>query len=267
MASVAELSIERKYKMYEDSVQNPECDIDFVISEYQKCFGRKPHTLREDFAGTGFMACEWVKRSKDNHAWAVDLDNEPISYGLKNHYVTLSDEEKTRMKYLESNVLSDLGFKTDTVVAFNFSYYIFKQRKELLEYFSKVYASLNEQGMLYLDLFGGTEAYAPQIEETEHEYFSYFWDLEMFNPLNSECLYYIHFEDHKEGIRYNQVFTYDWRMWTPRELIEVLQEAGFKEVKTYWEGEDGLGGGDGNFFETQTASGCNSWVTYIVAVK
>lgn len=261
------LSLEDKYRLYESSVQNHEVDIDFVNKEFKKTFKRKPLTFREDFGGTAAMACDWVKQSPEHRAWGIDLDSEPISYGLENHYSKLSDEQKERMKYIEGNVLDNQEFKTDVIVAFNFSYFIFKKRNDLLNYFKKVREGLNDEGCFFVDIFGGTEARQPMVEETEHDDHSYFWDCEDYNPLTNEVLYYIHFKKHDNGIKYENVFTYDWRMWSIKEIIDVMEDAGFSKVQTYWEGEDGDGGGDGNFYRTGKAENCESWVTYICAVK
>jgi hypothetical protein len=45
----------------------------------------------------------------------------------------------------------------------------------------------------------------------------------------------------------NKAFTYDWRLWTPAELSEGMREAGFKDVRVYWEGTGADGKGNGAF--------------------
>jgi hypothetical protein len=32
-----------------------------------------------------------------------------------------------------------------------------------------------------------------------------------------------------------RAFTYDWRYWTLPELTELLQEAGYRDVRVYWD--------------------------------
>ncbi len=260
------LAVEEKYKLYELSVQCHESDIEFISREYKKVYGKIPMSLREDFGGTAAMACDWVKQSAHHEAWGVDLDPEPMKYGIENHYSRLNEDEKKRMRYVEGNVLDTQDFKSDVVVAFNFSYFIFKKRQMLLDYFKKVREGLNEEGAFFIDLFGGTDSRDELVEETEHDNHSYFWDCDGFNPITSECLYYIHFKT-KDGVKHERVFTYDWRMWGMAELQDILEEAGFSKVITFWEGEDDDGGGDGNFFRTGDAENCESWVTYICAIK
>jgi len=65
---------------------------------------------------------------------------------------------------------------------------------------------------------------------------------------------------------HKNVFTYDWRFWMLPEIKDLLLEAGFSEVKTYWEGDDEDGGGNGVFTEAKDAENCDAWVTYIGAI-
>lgn len=262
-----QLSVDKKYDFYEKSVQNPEFEVDFLLETFPKIMGKQPTVLREDFCGTGAILCEWVKRNPEHIAHGVDLDPEPILIGKDRHWGRLSDEQKERAIYHEKNVLDVEELPADCIVAFNFSYLIFKQRKDLLTYFKSVRSSLNNGGIFYLDLLGGPDCQTLCEEETEHKKFSYFWDCDKFNPITHEAQFYIHFE-HK-GVKHEKVFSYDWRLWTIPELRDLLTEAGFDEVKVYWE-EDAEDeddeGGNGNFYPTNDAETCDSWVSYIVAV-
>jgi hypothetical protein len=262
----AKLSVEDKYKLYESSVQCVESDVDFINEEFEKLFGRKPQSLREDFGGTAALACEWVKQTADHKAWSIDLDVEPIKYGIENHYSKLNEEQKTRMTYIEGNVLKDHGFRPEVIVAFNFSYFIFKKRKQLLEYFKTVRSSIDKDGVFFLDIFGGSECFQPLVEETEHDDHSYFWDCREYNPITQEALYAIHFKKSDSNRKYRDVFVYDWRHWGLQEVRDILEEAGFSKTIAYWEGEDEDGEGDGNFFITDECENCESWVTYIAAL-
>ena len=260
----SELPVDLKYRLYESSVQCFEADLAFLNKEYKKLFKRKPLTLREDFGGTGGMACDWVKQSKEHEAYAIDLDPEPINYGKENHFAALSAAEQKRMHYIQGNVLDSYPFKTDIIVAFNFSYFIFKKRADLLHYFKQVRNGLGKDGAFFIDLFGGMECAQPLEEETEHKTHSYFWDCDSFNPITNEVMYYIHFK--YKGKKYREVFKYDWRMWGLQELRDILTDAGFSETITYWEEDDEKGGGNGTFYRTKEAENCDSWVTYICAI-
>lgn len=258
------LSKNEKYELYLGSVQNPAADIQFINKEYKALYGRAPLTLREDFCGTGMMACEWVEQSPAHKAWGIDLDMEPLAYGVVNHFDALDEEEQTRMKYINGNVMSKYDFRTDVIVAFNFSYFLFKKRKDLLQYFTTVRQHMKKDGAFFIDLFGGTESRQELEESVKHKTHTYYWDCSKYNPLTAECLYYIHFET-KDGVKHEKVFTYDWRMWDARELLDILEEAGFSKTHIYWEGVDKDGTGNGVFKKTLKADNCESWVTYICA--
>ena len=264
--AVVNISIEQKYRLYEQAVQNPQNDIDFINEEFKKLVGRKALTLREDFGGTGALACLWTKQSSKHHSWAVDLSSEPIEYGRNNHFARLTTSEQKRMHYVQANVLEVSGIRADVVVAFNFSYFIFKKRVDLLKYFKEVKKSLGKDCVFFIDLFGGWESQQVTEEKTDHGKFIYYWDCEEFNPISNECFFSIHFKlPGKKKLQ--RVFTYDWRLWNLSELRDILAEAGFKKTVAYWEGDDGKGAGDGVFYPTETGENCESWVTYIAAIS
>jgi SAM-dependent methyltransferase len=257
-----------KYELYEEAVQSPESDVRFIRREFRKFRGREPLTLREDFCGTGALLAGWVKTAKDRSALGIDLDPEPIFYGLKTHHAALGPDAQKRVRFVQENVLDAERYKADVICAFNYSYYVFKSRELLLSYFRSVRRSLKSEGLFFLDTFGGTEAMTESEESRSAGSFTYFWECEKFNPLTHECTYAIHFKQNKKGAKKNlRVFTYDWRYWTMPELKELLLEAGFSKVHLYWEGDDGEGGGNGIFHETRHAENCASWISYLVAER
>jgi hypothetical protein len=256
--------MEDKYRLYEGSVQNPENDVDFVIKTYKTFTGKKPKTLREDFCGTGYMCCEWVKTSKDTLAYGVDLDPVPLSYGRLHHIPKLQEAQKKRVFLSLENVLQT-KVKADCIVAFNFSYYIFKNRESLLTYFKSVRDHLNKDGMFFIDLFGGTECFQELEEDTKFKDFTYYWDCQKFNPITHEVFYAIHYK--YKGVKYKNVYTYDWRHWTMPELIDLMQEAGFKKTTPYMEGLTKAGRGNGIFKPSWSDEQCESWVAYLVGQK
>ena len=255
----------KKYSLYERSVQNPEGDVEFVNEKFKEIRGKAPLSLREDFGGTGFLCCEWVKQSQDHRSFVIDLDPEPMEYGKKNRWKKLSQQDQERVSYSQMNVLNATEVSSDVVVAFNFSYFIFKKRKELLDYFSSVRKSLKPGGIFFTDCFGGTECYYPIEEETKHSDFKYFWDLDAFNPIDNSVIYHIHFKE-KGKPKQKKVFSYDWRMWSLVEIQEILKDAGFRDVVIYWEGDSKDDeGGDGEFYPALEGEQCESWVVYIAA--
>jgi SAM-dependent methyltransferase len=255
-----------KHTYYEKAVQNPQNELDFFNEKFAEIRGREPKTLREDFCGTAAISCAWTTQGEDYKSWGIDLDPDPISYGKEHHYGKLNDAQKSQMQYIEGNVLNSKTPKVDISFAFNFSYCIFKERQLLLKYFKEAYKSLNDDGVFFVDIFGGPDSQTVMTDVIDHESFEYFWECQKYNPLNSECRFAIHFKRKGEKKREN-VFVYEWRLWTIMELKEIMEEAGFKQTVTYWEGEDEDGDGDGEFYESVEEENCDAWVTYIAAVK
>lgn len=261
----AKISLEQKYDWYERAVQTPDVEVDFMRKWFKKFHGRAPLTLREDFCGTAAISCDWVKRDVNARAIGVDLDPEPIEMGKQRHWSKLSPKVRARMQYLEANVLEERSFKSDVICAFNFSYFIFKTRPQLLSYFKQVRKGLGKQGLFFMDLFGGP-ASQTVLEENRKvgKDLIYYWDCQTFNPITAECTFAIHFRDSK-GKKHKNVFTYDWRLWTIAELREILTEAGFSKSIVLWEGDDDKGGGNGAYAPTEVIENCEAWVSYIAA--
>ena len=256
-----------KYWYYEKSVQNPNNELEFFNETYEEIRNKKAFTLREDFCGTGLISCHWANQSSKHKAWGIDLDPEPVNYGKENHLTKLDDTAQKRMHYLLDNVLTAKTPKVDICFAFNFSYFIFKERKQLLEYFISARETLNEDGVFFIDLFGGPDSQTVMTDVIKHDGFKYFWECQEFNPINNHCQFAIHFKRKGEK-KIKDAFVYKWRMWFTSELKDLLEEAGFSKVITYWEGDDEEDGtGNGEFFETNSAENCDAWVTYIAATK
>lgn len=255
-----------KYEYYQKAVQSPEDDASFVEKAYWCARGKEARIMREDFAAAFALTCAWVEKHPNNVGIAVDIDEEPLEYGAANYLSKLTNEEKSRVSILKENVLKRDLPKADAIAALNFSYMGFKTRKVLKEYFENCIRTLNEDGILILDCFGGGSTQEPNVHETEHDDFSYFWDQDTFNPVTNESQFYIHFKRKGEKKR-ERVFSYDWRLWGLTELRDLLDEVGFKSTVVYWEGTDEDGDGDGVFTPTETGDECESWVAYIVALK
>lgn len=255
-----------KYDYYIRSVQSPESDVEFFDKTFKELKGKEALTFREDFCGTHSISCEWIKLNPKKKSVGVDLDPEPIKYGEKFYQAQLNDEQLNRLEIYEANVLDPNLPKADIVSASNFSYYLFKKRKDLLEYFKAAYKNVKKDGIFIVDSFGGSKCQEANEEETEHEDFSYYWDQDSFDPITNEAMFYIHFQPHGQA-KVEKCFQYDWRMWTLPEIREVMEEAGFKETLVYWEGSDEDGEGNGEFVQSEQGEECEAWIAYVVGVK
>ena len=254
-----------KHILYEASVQNIEAEIDFIDDIFNKLRKRKAVTLREDFCGTANTSCEWIRRRNKNQAISVDLDPDVLEWGRNNNIASLTKNQAKRIKLINENVLHVNVKKVDAVLAMNFSYWLFKERPAMVNYFKQVHKGLVDDGIFFLDAFGGYEAYEEMKEVTENDGFTYIWDQASYNPITGHYTCKIHFK-FKDGSKLKNAFTYDWRLWSLPELTEMLIEAGFKPT-VYWEGTDEDDEGNGIFEPTTQGEADAGWIVYIVAEK
>ncbi|MCY4321427.1 MAG: class I SAM-dependent methyltransferase, partial [Bdellovibrionaceae bacterium] len=147
----------------------------------------------------------------------------------------------------------------------NFSYFTLKERSLMLKYFKNALKCLSKKSLFIIDVLGGTECEELSEEEIQHENFSYYWDLDYFDPISRTGHFYIHFKRKGEK-KIKKVFSYDWRLWTLPELKDILIEAGFSKVHVYWEGTDKKGEGNGIFKPVKNGDICESWIAYLVCL-
>ena len=254
------------HDLYEDAVQAVDAEIEFLDETFRALRGRDAISFREDFCGTASAACEWVRSSKQRYAIGVDNHAPTLDWGRKHRVAKLPETDRARVRLLEDDVRTVETEPVDIVGAFNFSYFMFKTRDELRNYFAKCRDALTDDGILFLDAFGGPEAIEVQKEKTKYDNFTYIWDQAEFHPVTNHMICHIHFK-FPDGSKIKKAFTYDWRMWTLPEIRELLLEAGFKSARVYWEGDDEDGEGNGEFTETDTGDPDLAWVSYIVAEK
>ena len=93
-----------KYDCYQQAVQSPEHEVEFFEQAFREAYDREPVTLREDFCGTFAVCCEWVKSSRDRFAVAVDLDPEPLNWGMSNNLAKLKKHQRKRVTILQQDV-------------------------------------------------------------------------------------------------------------------------------------------------------------------
>jgi len=255
-----------RHALYEAAVQCAESEIDFVDETYERVRGRKASWLREDFCGTANAACEWVRRRRSNYAIGVDLDSSVQDWGRAHHVRSLGAAGR-RIELLTEDVRRVQCEPVDIVLAMNFSYWIFKERGELRDYFRNVREGLRPDGIFILDAYGGADAHRELRERTKYDDFTYIWDQASYDPITGGILCHIdfHFPD---GSRLKRAFTYDWRLWSLPEIRETLLEAGFARATVYWEGTDEeTEEGNGEFTPAEHGEADDAFIVYIVAEK
>jgi cyclopropane fatty-acyl-phospholipid synthase-like methyltransferase len=255
-----------RHVLYQESVQCVEAEIDFVDETFEKLRGRKAVRLREDFCGTANTSCEWIRRREGNTAIGVDLDAEVLAWGERHNQAKLGDRAQ-RLTLMNCNVLDTEHPPVDTVLAMNFSYWILENRPTLRRYFRRVRDALVDDGVFFLDCYGGYESSREMKERTKNDGFTYVWDQASYNPVTGAMRCYIHFH-FPDGSKLNKAFTYDWRLWTLPEVREILDEAGFSRVTAWWQGwDEDEEDGNGEFEPVEDADADAAWVNYIVAEK
>ncbi len=257
-----------KHDLYQRAVQEPDADIPLIQRVFRSQFSRPARTLREDFCGTALLATRWVERSSQNRAWAIDLDPVPLEWGRVHNVGRLRAEQAARVKLIEGNVL-DIGHeRVDVTIAFNFSYFVFEERASLLHYFKRAHSTLNPEGALILDAYGGADAQRTSVETREvDDDFDYVWDQHRFDPISNRVTNFIHFE-FPDGSRMKRAFRYDWRLWSIPEIRELLHEAGFDGSEVYWEGTDrDTGEGNDVFSPRKQAPDDPAWICYIAGYR
>jgi len=256
-----------RHVLYEASVQDTETELEFVEETFKAVTGRQLLRIREDFCGTANTACAWVGSGKNREAIGVDLDGETLEWGRNHHVAALSKAARSRVQLVQDDVLTVKTPPVDAVLAMNFSYYLFTSRAQLRTYFERARAALVEDGVLFLDAFGGYDAHRELEERTEYDDFTYVWDQASFDPINHLMTCLIHFE-FPDGSELNKAFEYHWRLWTLPEIRELLLEAGYSSATIYWEGTDEESGeGDGIYSPSETGDADAGWICYIVAQK
>jgi hypothetical protein len=136
----------------------------------------------------------------------------------------------------------------------------------MLEYFARVREALKDDGIFFLDAFGGYESMEEMKEKTKYDDFTYVWEQKHYYPVTGEMECHIHFK-FPDKSKLKKAFSYTWRLWTLPEILELLTEAGFKNPTVYWEGTDEDGEGDGVFTPEARGEADAGWIAYIVAEK
>ena len=258
-----------KYELYQLAVNSPEADVEFLMKTFERLRGREPRHLREDFCGTAALAAEWISQGEEFTAEGFDLDPEPIEWGKRRNFEPLGEEAMRRMTFHRRDVRSRARRRPDVTSAPNFSYWLLRTRKEMLEYFRSTYRDLAKDGLFVLDLYGGPDAFIEMEEVRRLENgVQYVWDQIAYRPASGEYDCAIHFR-FRDGSEMRNAFEYTWRFWHLTELKDLLLDAGFRTVDGYFEGsdEDNPEDGNGIFEKDEEGENIDAWIAYLVAAK
>ncbi|MFK8114012.1 MAG: hypothetical protein AB8B91_17550 [Rubripirellula sp.] len=262
-----------KFQLYETSVQMPDHEVDFFDQAFQESRGRTPLSLAEDFCGTFAVSCAWVFSHPKRTAVGIDTCATTLQWGRDNNLTKLNDEQQKRVILKEQDVRVGDPAKVDLLAVQNFSFYFFKKRRELIDYFTAARLRLVDDGIMVIDMMGGSEC---RIEGLTHKQtiqegkggFSYVWKQVSYNPINSAACCSISFT-FPDGSRINDAFVYHWRLWTIAEVREILAEAGFRKTHVYWAAAEDSPDADIDigWRRREKAPSDASWTCYLVAER
>jgi SAM-dependent methyltransferase len=151
-----------RHALYEAAVQGVDYDLDFAEKLFRHLRGRPLRVLREDFCGTAALSCGWALRHPSNVAYGVDLDPSVLAWARKHRLARLNGADRVHL--VEANVLDARVPPVDVTLAYNFSFWIFKTRRQLLAYFRAARRGLKKDGLLLLSMYGGTGVFETMVE-------------------------------------------------------------------------------------------------------
>ena len=227
-------------ELYQRAVQQPRRDVGLFQRIWRRHHGPgTPLVLREDFCGAAAVSCAWVRSHPERTARGIDLDTKVLVWGAVNNQMRLPKGARERLQLVQGDVRRVMSPKADVVAAQNFSFCVFKARKDLVAYFRHARRNVKRKGVFVLDVLGGFETQqSPRREPRKEDGFVYVWEHRRFDPVNQNGIFAIHFE-FGDGSALRDAFVYDWRMWTIPEVREALVEAGFRTTEVWWEEDDG----------------------------
>ena len=136
-----------------------------------------------------------------------------------------------RMTLLQSDVLAlprPEHQLFDVIAGNNYSHFTFKTEDKMEQYLGIVFRSLQDEGILVLDCYGGPEAHGTSVEEVasydvpipgeeENASFDYVYEQATYDPNTKHQTVKVHFK-FEDGSWIRDAFTYDWRVWDINEL-------------------------------------------------
>lgn len=210
-----------RHSLYEAAVQ----DAEQLCSFLEGLHGASPSRLGEDCCGTGLLARTFVSRAPGRSAVALDIDPEVLARASAPGVACVQGDLRT----------ARAPGTCDLVHLGNFSVGYLRTRAELLEYLRRTRERLSPGGVLTLDTYGGTRAYQRGVVERRRALpdgtvVEARFERVACDPLRARVVDHLHLrrllgaavlDDHPRA------FTYEWRLWTPMELVEAVEEAGF----------------------------------------
>ena len=252
-----------KLDLYRRAVQHPEAEVRFLLEAYAHYRGRYPTRLREDFAGTAAVSAAWCDFADTFDALAIE------SHGPTHRWAARRYADRPRLRLIHADVLACTRPLVDVTAVLNFSIGELRTRDALLAYLRHARRCLRREGILVADLFGGPGAMTLGTQTRRvgdaHGSFTYLWEQRRYDHVTARIDCRIHFRVGHRTLR--DAFVYDWRLWTPPELLDALRDAGFADAQVWCDPLDARGRSAGEYQPLSTMPARHDFVAYVVALR
>ena len=218
------------YELYTLAFQNPAKDVSMLVDAFTKQLKLCPVVLREDFWGSFANCREWINSHPQNVAIGIDIDPEFAGFAHATRLMMPKDESD-RFSHILGDVLDVALPSAHIVAALNSSFCVFKKRPQFKDYLRKCFQSFDATGMMALEVYCGADSQNIGCDEIEIGGHTAIWEQAKYDPTTSYCLNYIHFRL-EDGTLIERAFEYDWRLWSPAECVDLLEEVGFEDICT-----------------------------------
>ena len=202
------------------------------ILELVEKYNIKKENMLELAAGSGMLTNYFFDEFKN-------IDALDISPDMLNVFANKYDNDNVNLIYYDMVEFENPG-KYDLIVILLDSINYVTDPKELKKLFTNCYKNLKEDGLLVFDInseYKMTEIFGSNCYVYEYEDIFYTWDNFYEDDLVDMHLNF--FVENEDG-SYDRIYEYQQeRIYRTNEVTKMVEQAGFKDVKTYDEDDFG----------------------------